>query len=108
MHQPLFVQNAMDTNSDNHRANCLAWWLASTKTQQGINDFLASQRSATQADLRRRLTRCKAFLWLVNHTEDAIHRALATLPKHEQEPLAAALNEQQYQLQHHQEGMTYE
>ncbi len=77
--KPPFITHPDDENSLQHMRNCMAWWLASTKTHAQTQEFLASQRPATQQALHEPISQCYAWLWLITLPAPAIHQRLQKL-----------------------------
>ncbi|MCO1336411.1 hypothetical protein MO867_18925 [Microbulbifer sp. OS29] len=52
---PPLIAEAADSSSEDHRRNCLAWYLFRTKTRPEILAWLNKQNSRFKADMRARL-----------------------------------------------------
>lgn len=52
---PPLISTARDTNSEDHRRNCLALYLLCSRSPQELRDWLQQQNSAFAADMCERL-----------------------------------------------------
>lgn len=100
---PLFIQFPVDSNSKNHRQNCLAYHSVVVLTADQIDARFKSNK-----DLINRMRRSRAYLWLKEHTRQQIRFALQQVDSSERGPMRDALNEQDQQIKNHQAGATYE
>lgn len=107
-HPPLFILYPVDTNSENHRLNCLALHLVRDRDIKQSIEFMSKQTPQTRKKLHRRILRVRAFDWLKNQSRPNIRESLARLPEAERGPMRDALNEQDQQIKNHQPGATYE
>lgn len=58
-HPPPLIPRPLDSSSESHRRNCLAWHLLSTSTRAQILDWLSKQPVALRGDMRVRLNRLR-------------------------------------------------
>ncbi|MEW5251620.1 hypothetical protein [Microbulbifer discodermiae] len=58
---PLIAQPA-DSNSEDHRRNCLAWHLLSRRTRTEVQEWLRQQPVVLRSDMRVRLNRLREQL----------------------------------------------
>ncbi len=102
--KPLFIRYPLNTNSENHKQNCLAYHTLTCLTGDQIDARLAGYGS----EFDKRLRRCRAYLWIVENTRAEVSAGIRRLPKAERAPMSAAINEQTQQIKNHQDGMRYE
>lgn len=56
---PPLIAEPMDSNSEDHRRNCLAWHLLTTRTRAEVLDWLRKQSPAMREDFRGRLNQLR-------------------------------------------------
>lgn len=86
--------------------NCLAWWLITTKTAQQVAEFLDKRQDLTALPLA--IVRCRAWVWLHQHTAADIRHALEKMPEQMASDLRRELNTIRFMIKSHTEGDTYE
>lgn len=67
---PPLISGATDTGSEDHRRNCLAFYLLCTRAPRDLQDWLQRQGAAFAADMCERLN-------LVRHQVDEMRREVA-------------------------------
>lgn len=56
---PPFIREPQDPNSEDHRRNCLAWHLLTSRTRAEVLDWLSNQPVALRGDMRVRLNQLR-------------------------------------------------
>ncbi|WP_299947181.1 hypothetical protein [uncultured Microbulbifer sp.] len=58
-HPPPLIPRPLNSNSESHRRNCLAWHLLSTRTRAQILEWLSKQPVVLRGDMRVRFNRLR-------------------------------------------------
>ena len=81
--RPHFIEEPLDPNSQQFRADCMAWELFTKKPRAEREAFIAGQKGLQTEDFRTRLYRCEAW-WLINYcTPYQIEESIAHLTPEE-------------------------
>ena len=92
VNKPPAITEQQNTSSNQHRVNCLAWWLTTKKNETGLAEYLKKQKPGALRALQQPLAHCKAWQWLQTKTPESIRRELWTLEAQEKELLRTELN----------------
>lgn len=74
--KPPFITDTDNSSGKEHLHNCMAWWLASTKTHAQVKEFLNDQRLVIQESLQNPIDRCYAWIWLLTLSPQHIRERL--------------------------------
>ncbi|USD19787.1 hypothetical protein MJO52_11905 [Microbulbifer variabilis] len=69
---PDLIATATDPHSEDHRRNCLAWYLLCTRTRYEIGQWLKKQSRGMAEDMRSRLNRLKQQVWEMRREAEAL------------------------------------
>lgn len=89
---PLYIKQASDKNGEEHRFNCLAWWLITSKSKEGLEEYLRKQNAQVHSKISDRLLKAKAWIWLSTLSNEHIRRLLESENK-DQSALKLHLNQ---------------
>lgn len=91
--QPCFIEFAEDTSSHDHRQNCLAWWLVTTKSSAELTEYVNKQKHLKTDEFRDRLERCLAWWMLTRLNLAQVHADLLAMNSGQAERMRAHLNQ---------------
>ncbi|MFC6633565.1 hypothetical protein [Microbulbifer taiwanensis] len=56
---PTLIAEPADSSSEDHRRNCLAWYLITNRTRGEVLEWLGKQHDHTRTDMRGRLNQLR-------------------------------------------------
>lgn len=93
MKKPRFITHPENSYSEDHRLNCLAWWLVTSKTLAELAHYQQTQKTPVLELLQPRIDRCEAWHLLMTCSPAQIRGKLASMEKTKQHNLRAWLNQ---------------